>query len=67
MELIDEKAKLMTNGTNGVKTEIKVKGQKLCTVTIFKYLRAVVSDGVQRFSQGLCKPLQLLKAKNQIG
>ena len=35
----------MTNSVNGIKREIKVKGQKLVTITSFKYLGAVVSDG----------------------
>ena len=39
-----EKTKLMTNNANGIQREIKVKGQKLGTVTSFKYLGAVVSD-----------------------
>ena len=39
-----EKTKLMTNSANGIQREIKVKGQKLGTVTSFKYLGAVVSD-----------------------
>ena len=34
----------MTNSANCIKIEIKVKGQKLGTVTSFKYLRAVPSD-----------------------
>ena len=35
----------MTNSFSAIQTEIKVKGQKLGTVTSFiKYLRAVVSD-----------------------
>ena len=34
----------MTNSTNGIQREIKVKGQKLATVTSFKYLGAVISD-----------------------
>ena len=37
-----EKTKLMTNNTSG--TEIKVKGQKLETVTSFKYLGSVITD-----------------------
>ena len=46
MEISAEKTKLITNRTNGIQREIKVKGQKLGTVTSFKYLRAVVSgDG----------------------
>ena len=35
---------LMTNGTNCSQREIKVKGQKLGTVTSFEYLGAVVLD-----------------------
>ena len=44
MEISAEKTKLMTNNTSGINTEIKVNGQKLETVTSFKYLRSVVSD-----------------------
>ena len=44
MEISAEKTKLMTNSANGIQREIKVKGQKLGTVTRFKYLGAVVSD-----------------------
>ena len=40
MEISAEK----TNSANGIQREIKVKGQKLGTVTSFKYLGAVVSD-----------------------
>ena len=39
-----EKTKLMTNNTSGIKSEIKVNGQKLQTVTSFKYLGSVISD-----------------------
>ena len=38
MEISAEKTKLMTNNTSGIITEIKVNGQKLETVTSFKYL-----------------------------
>ena len=38
MEIGAEKTKLMTNSTNGIRREIKVKGQKLGTVTSFKYI-----------------------------
>ena len=38
MEFNAEKTKLMTNNTSGINTEIKVNGQKLETVTSFKYL-----------------------------
>ena len=44
MEISAEKTKLMTNSANGIQREIKVKRQKLETVTGFKYLRAIVSD-----------------------
>ena len=44
MEISAEKTKLMTNIANGIQREIKVKGQKLGTVTSLKYLGAVVSD-----------------------
>ena len=45
MEISAEEIKLMTNSSNAIQTETKVKGQKLGTVTSFiKYLRAVVSD-----------------------
>ena len=44
MEISAEKTKRMTNSANGIQREIKVKGQKLDTVTSFKYLGAVVSD-----------------------
>ena len=39
MEVSAEKTKLMTNNTSGINTVIKVNGQKLETVTSFKYLR----------------------------
>ena len=44
MEISAEKVKLMANSANGIQKEIKVKGQKLITVTSFKYLGAIVSD-----------------------
>ena len=58
MKIRAEKTKLMTNSANSIQREIKVKGQKLKTVTIFKYLGTIVSE-TQRFSEGLHKPLQL--------
>ena len=46
IEISAEKTKLMANSVNGIQREIKVKGQKLGTVTSFMYLGAVVSgDG----------------------
>ena len=44
MEISAKKTKLMTNNTSGINTEIKVNGQKLETVTSFKYLVSVISD-----------------------
>ena len=44
MEISAEEAKLMTNNTIGINTEIKVNGQKLETVTSFKYLGSVITD-----------------------
>ena len=44
MEISVEKTKLMTNNTSGINTEIKVNGQKLQTVTRFKYLGSVITD-----------------------
>ena len=44
MEISAEKTKLMTNNTSGINAEIKVNGQKLETVTGFKYLGSVITD-----------------------
>ena len=38
MEISAETTKLITNSVNGIHIEIKVKGQKLGTVTSFNYL-----------------------------
>ena len=44
MEVSAEKTKLMTNNTSGINTKIKVTGQKLETVTSFKYLGSIITD-----------------------
>ena len=44
MEISAKKTKLMTNNTSGINTEIKVNGQKLETITSFKYLGSVITD-----------------------
>ena len=44
MEISAEKTKLMTNNTSGINTEIKGNGQKLETVTSFKYPDSVITD-----------------------
>ena len=38
MEISAKKTKLLTNISSGINTEIKIQGQKLETVTSFKYL-----------------------------
>ena len=43
-EISAKKTKLMTNNTSGINTDIKVNGQKLETVTSFKYLGLVITD-----------------------
>ena len=43
-EISAEKTELMTNNTSGISTEIKLNGQKLETVTSFKYLGSVITD-----------------------
>ena len=44
MEINAKKTKLMTNSDNGIQREIKVKRQKLGTVTNFNNLGAIVLD-----------------------
>ena len=44
MEISAEKTKLMTNNTSVINVEIKVNGQKLETVTSFKYLGSIITD-----------------------
>ena len=44
MEISAEKTKLMANNASGINTEIKVNGQKLETVTSFKYQSSVITD-----------------------
>ena len=48
MEISAEKTKLMTNNTSGINTEVKVNGQKLQTVTSFKYLGSVMTVEVSK-------------------
>ena len=44
MEISAEKTKLMTNNTNGISKKITVNGQRLETVSKFKYLGSVITD-----------------------
>ena len=64
MEISAENTKLMTNSANGIQREIKVKGQKLGTVTSSSTLKQLFQMMAQNqsFSQGLHKPLQLLQS-----
>ena len=48
MEISAEKTKLMTNNTSGIDTDIKMNGQKLETVTSFRYLGSVITDEVSK-------------------
>ena len=54
LEINAEKTKLTTNNISGINTDIKVNGQKLETVTSFKYLRLVIIDEgpSRRYSPG---------------
>ena len=45
MEISAEKTKLMTNNTSSINTEIKANRPKLGSVTSFKYLGSVITDG----------------------
>ena len=44
MEISAEKTMLVTNNSSGINTEVNVNGQKLETVTSFKYLGLVITD-----------------------
>ena len=69
MEISAEKTKPMKISANGIQREIKVKGQKLGAVTIFKYLRAIVSDegllsGIEQAIAALSKLKPILRNNN---
>ena len=44
MEISAKKTRLMTNSITGIKTEIKVNGQKLETVASIKYPGSFIAD-----------------------
>ena len=44
MEISAKKTKLMKNNISGINTEIRINGQKLETVTSFKYLGSVITN-----------------------
>ena len=57
MEISVEKAKLMTNSTNGIQRETKVKGHSSTMEQLFHMMAPN-----QKFSRGQHKPLQLLQS-----
>ena len=65
MEISAEKTKLMTNNTSGINTEIKINGQKLETVTSFKYLGSVINDKGSR-PEILCRIAQTTAALTRL-
>ena len=60
MEISAEKTKLMANNTNGITEEISVNGQRLETVSSFRYLGSAVptKDPNLRSSSELCRQQQ---------
>ena len=64
MEISAKKTKLITNKTSVIK-EIKAKGQKLETVTSFKYLRSVITNEVSR-PEILCRIAQTTAALTRL-
>ena len=44
MEISAQKTKLLTNNTGSINAEITENGQRLVTVTSFKYLSSVITD-----------------------
>ena len=44
MEISVEKTKIMTNKSEGIRSDIEISGQKLESVNKFKYLGAIISD-----------------------
>ena len=61
MEISAEKTKLMTNNNCGINTEIKVNGQKLETVTSFKYMGSFITDEGSK-PEILCRRVQTTAA-----
>ena len=68
MEISAKKVKLITN-TSSINNEIKVNGQKLETVTSFKYLGSVVSDEGSKpeILSRVAQTKAVLKGWNQFG
>ena len=66
LEISAEKTKLMTNSANVIQREIKVKGQKLGTVTSFKILEQLSQMKAQnrRFTAALTKVKPIWRDNN---
>ena len=52
----------MTNKTSGINIEIKINGQKLKTVTSFKYLVSVITDESSRPEISLSSKIRLMRS-----
>ena len=65
MEISAEKTKLVKISANGIKRKVKLKGHKLVQSSLEQLFQLMAL--IQRFSQGLHKPLQLLQRWSQIG
>ena len=63
MDISAKKTKLMTNNTSCINTEIKVNGQKLETVTSFKYPGSVITD---EGSKPVCRIAQATAALTRL-
>ena len=65
MEISAEKTKGMTNSTSSINRKIIVYGQKLETVTSFKYLGSVITDKGSK-SELLCRIAQATAALTRL-
>ena len=64
-EISAKKTMFMTNKASGINKEIKVSGQKLETVTSFKYLESVVTDEGSKL-EILCRIAQTTAALTRL-
>ena len=60
MDISADEIKLMTNSSNAIQTETKVKGAEALLSTSEQLFQIMAQN--LKFSQGLCKPLQLLQS-----
>ena len=72
MEISAEKTKLITNTTSGININIKVNGQKLETVTNFRYLGSIITNEgsnpeiLSRIAQTTAAPTRLKPVWNNM-